>query len=196
MTQAPSSLQDLRRRRDVKAQAEPAWRCWGLCAHVCTRETLREAYRLAKDNDGAPGRDGVTFAAIEGAGVETCLAQRRGALVQGTYRPTRSRRKALPQGHGTGVRVLAIPAMRARVGQGALQRIWAPIVAADFQAGSYGYRPKRSAQDAVARVAAAIVHSKTRVLAMDLQAYVDPIRPHRLLAHVAPRVDDPDVMHV
>ena len=196
MTTAPIRLQDLRRRIYVKAKAEPFWRFWGLFAHVCKRETLWEAYRLAKDNDGAPGSDGVTFEAIEAAGVEPFLEQRRNELVHGTYRPTRYRRKAIPKGNGTGVRVLSIPAIRDRVVQGALKLILEPIFEADFQEGSYGYRPKRSAPDAVARVAEAIVHYKTRVLDIDLPAYCDNIRHHRLLAQVAQRVNDPDVLHV
>src|SRR3981189_1495249 len=77
MTKAPSSLQDLRRRLYVKAKAEPSWRFWGLYVHVCKRETLQEAYLLAKANDGAPGIDGVTFAAVEAEGVETFLDQLR-----------------------------------------------------------------------------------------------------------------------
>ena len=77
MTKAPGSLQDLRRRLCVKAKAELSWRFWGLYGHVCKHETLREAYRLAKENNGAPGVDGVTFAAIEAAGVEPFLEKLR-----------------------------------------------------------------------------------------------------------------------
>jgi hypothetical protein len=65
MTKTPINLQDLRRRLYVKAKTEPTWRFWGLYVHVCKRETLQEAYRLARANDGAPGIDGVTFAAVE-----------------------------------------------------------------------------------------------------------------------------------
>ena len=68
MTKAPINLQDLRRRLYVKAKAEPTWRFWGLYVHVCKRETLREAYLLAKANDGAPGNDGVTFAGSRRSG--------------------------------------------------------------------------------------------------------------------------------
>jgi RNA-directed DNA polymerase len=196
MRKASISLQDLRRRIYAKAKAEPSWRFWGLFVHVCKRETLRAAYHLAKENDGAPGSDGVTFEAIEAAGVESFLDQIRDELVHGTYRPTRYRRKAIPKGSGTGVRVLSIPAIRDRVVQGALKLILEPIFEADFQEGSYGYRPKRSAHDAVERVAEAIVHYKTRVLDIDLKAYFDNIRHHRLLAHVAQRVNDPHVMRI
>jgi RNA-directed DNA polymerase len=76
MTKAPITLQDLRRRLYVKAKAEASWRFWGLYGHVCKRETLREAYRLAKANHGAPGIDGVTFEAVEPEGVEAFLDQR------------------------------------------------------------------------------------------------------------------------
>src|SRR6267143_5124027 len=82
MTKTPISLQDLRRRLYVKAKAEPSWRFWGLYVHVCKRETLQEAYLLAKANDGAPGIDGVTFAAVEAGGVETFLDQLRKELVE------------------------------------------------------------------------------------------------------------------
>jgi RNA-directed DNA polymerase len=65
MTKASIDLQDLRRRLYVKAKAEPSWRFWGLYVHVCKMETLRAAYAMAKQNDGAPGIDGVTFEAIK-----------------------------------------------------------------------------------------------------------------------------------
>ena len=71
MTKASIDLQDLRRRLYVKAKAETSWRFWGLYVHVCKMETLRKAYALAKNNDGAPGVDGVTFAVIEAQGVQT-----------------------------------------------------------------------------------------------------------------------------
>ena len=75
MIKAPISLQDLRRSLYVKAKAEPTWRFWGLYVHVCKMETLQEAYWMAKSNDGAPGIDGVTFAAIEESGRESFLKE-------------------------------------------------------------------------------------------------------------------------
>lgn len=70
---ASITVQDLRRRLYVKAKSDPTWRFWGLYVHVCKPETLREAYAVAKTNDGAPGSDGVTFEAIEAMGVESFL---------------------------------------------------------------------------------------------------------------------------
>lgn len=196
MIKTPMSLQDLRRRIYAKAKAEPSWRFWGLYVHVCKLDTLREAYRLAKDNNGAPGSDGVTFEAIEADGVETFLQQLQDALVTRTYHPMRLRHKAIPKEGGKGTRLLSIPTIRDRVVQGALKLILEPIFEADFQPGSYGYRPKRSAHDAVLRVAEAIVKYKTRVIDVDLKAYFDNIRHHLLLAKVAQRVNDPEVLHV
>ena len=75
MIKASIDLQELRRRIYAKAKADTSWRFWGLYVHVCKMETLREAYVLAKANNGAPGSDGVTFAAIEAQGVEAFLEQ-------------------------------------------------------------------------------------------------------------------------
>ena len=174
MIKASIDLQDLRRRIYVKAKAEPSWRFWGLYVHVCKTETLREAYEMAKKNDGAPGVDGVTFEAIEAQGADALLEQIRDELIGRTYKPLPARRQAIPKDGGK-VRVLSIPAIRDRVAQGALKLILEPIFEADFQPGSFGYRPKRTAHDAVQRVAEAIVQQKTRVLDFDLRSYLDAV---------------------
>jgi RNA-directed DNA polymerase len=196
MTKAPISLQDLRRSLYVKAKAEPSWRFWGLYVHVCKMETLREAYRMARSNRGAPGIDGVTFEAIEESGAESFLGQIREELVTNTYRPMRARKKEIPKDGGKKVRVLSIPAIRDRVVQGALKLILEPIFEADFQPGSYGYRPKRTAHEAVARVAQGIVEEKTRIIDLDLSAYFDNVQHSLLLEKVAKRVRDDAVMHL
>jgi RNA-directed DNA polymerase len=195
MTKASSDLQDLRRRIYVKAKAEPSWRFWGLYVHVCKMDTLRAAYEMAKQNDGAPGVDGVTFEAIEAQGEEDLLEQLRDELTGHTYTPLPARRQEIPKDGGK-VRVLSIPAIRDRVVQGALKLILEPVFEADFQPGSFGYRPKQTAHDAIKRVAEAIVQRKTRVLDFDLRAYFDNVRHDRLLEKVAKRVADADVMHL
>lgn len=196
MIKTPISLQDLRRSLYVKAKAEPTWRFWGLYVHVCKMETLREAYQMAKKNDGAPGIDGVTFATMEESGVEGFLTQIRDELVTHTYRPMRARKKEIPKDGGKKVRVLSIPAIRDRVVQGALKLILEPIFEADFQPGSYGYRPKRTAPQAVNRVAQAIVEEKTQIIDIDLRAYFDNVQHCLLLEKVARRVQDDEVMHL
>jgi RNA-directed DNA polymerase len=133
-------------------------------------ETLEEAYKMAKKNNGAPGIDGVTFEAIEESGAESFLKQIQDELVHQTYRPVRVRKKEIPKDGGSKVRVLSIPAIRDRVVQGALKLILEPIFEADFQPGSYGYRPKRTAHAAVNRVAQAIVEEKTKIIDLDLRA--------------------------
>ena len=195
MTKAPISLQDLRRSLYVKAKAEPLWRFWGLYVHICKMETLWAAYQMARSNDGAPGLDGVTFEAIEESGAESFLTQIREELVTNTYRPMLARKKEIPKDGGK-VRVLSIPAIRDRVVQGALKLILEPIFEADFQTGSYGYRPKRTAHEAVARVARAIVEEKTRIIDLDLKAYFDNVQHYLLLEKVARRVQDEAVMHL
>src|SRR5207237_8224806 len=131
----------------------------------------------------------------EESGVDSFLKQRRDELVSGTYRPMRARKKEIPKGGGK-VRVLSIPTIRDRVVQGALKLILEPIFEADFQPGSYGYRPKRTAQQAVTRVAKAIVESKTRIIDLDLRAYFDNVRQDLLLAKVARRIQDAAVMRL
>ncbi|MDQ5873455.1 MAG: group II intron reverse transcriptase/maturase [Acidobacteriota bacterium] len=195
MTKAPITLQDLQRRIYTKAKADPSWRFWGLYVHICKRETLHAAYALSKANDGAPGSDGVTFEAIEATGVDGFLEQLRDELATFRYRPMRPRRQEIPKDGGK-VRVLSIPAIRDRVVQGAMKLILEPIFEADFQPGSFGYRPKRTAHAAVQRVAKAIVQGKTRVIDLDLRAYFDNVRHDVLLTKVAARVNDEDVLHL
>ena len=80
--------------------------------------------------------------------------------------------------------------------QGAIKLILEPIFEADFQSGSYGYRPKRTAHQAVNRVAQAIVEGKTQIIDLDLRAYFDNVQHYLLLEKVARRVQDDAVMHL
>jgi len=196
MTNTPISLQDLRRSLYVKAKAESTWRFWGLYVHVCKTETLQEAYLMAKSNDGAPGIDGVTFASIEGSGRESFLKQIQDELVDKTYQPMRVRKKEIPKDGGSKVRVLSIPTIRDRVVQGALKLILEPIFEADFESGSYGYRPNKAAHEAVLRVDQAIMEGETHIIDLDLRAYFDNVQHYLLLEKVARRVQDPMVMRL
>lgn len=192
---ASISLQDLRRRLGDKAKADKPWRFWGLYVHVAKLEMLSAAYDLAKQKDGAPGIDGVTFEAIEAAGREAFLAELRAELVTRTYRPQGNRRVEIPKDGGQ-VRVLGIPAIRDRVVQGALKLILEPIFEVDFHDGSYGYRPGRKAHDAVERVRKAINEGLTQVIDVDVASFFDTVRHEVLLGKVARRVQDGEILHL
>lgn len=188
-------LQDLRQRIYTKAKTEPTWRFWGLYVHICKMETLQAAYEVAKENDEAPGIDGVTFEAIERMGKSKFLMQIREELVGRKYKPLRNRIKEIPKGNGK-VRLLGIPTIRDRIVQGAMKLILEPIFEADFHDNSYGFRPRKKPQDAVHRVSHAIVTGKTNVIDIDLKSYFDNIRHDIVFEKVASRVNDRDVLHL
>lgn len=195
MTKASISLQELRRKIYTKAKTDKHGRFWGLYCHICKKEVLREAYRMAKANDGAPGIDGKDFEDIEREGLEEFLEGIRQELLEQTYQPLPNRRVEIPKGNGK-TRTLGIPTVKDRVVQGALKLILEPIFEADFKDCSYGYRPKRHAHQAISQVTKGILYGLTRVVDVDLSGYFDNIRHHKLLEKVARRVQDDDIMHL
>ena len=193
MTKTSIGVQELRTRIGVKAKAEPQHRFWGLYTHVWKLDVLREAYRLAKGNDGAPGVDGVTFAQVEAEGVEKLLEAISAELREKNYCPLPSRHVDIPKAGGK-VRGLKIPAIRDRVVQGAVRLILEPIFEEDFQPGSYGYRPGRSAHDALERVQGGLWKKLHQVIDIDLQSFFDTVRHDLLLSKIARRVNDDDLL--
>jgi retron-type reverse transcriptase len=174
MTKAPISLQDLRRRIYRKAKSEKTHRFWGLFVHIARTETLLEAYRQAKRNGGAPGIDGQTFADIEAEGLAAFLAGLQDDLQTGSYQPQRNRRGEIPKDKGK-VRVLQIPCIRDRVVQGALKLILEAVFEADFCPNSYGFRPQRSPDRALAEVRRSVLRRMSTVIDVDLTRYLDPV---------------------
>jgi RNA-directed DNA polymerase len=148
----PEKIRSLQRKLYRKAKAEPAFRFYVLYDKICREDILRHAYALARDNAGAAGVDGMTFAQIEAAGVEAWLAGLREELVSKTYRPDPVRRVMIPKPNGGGERALGIPTIRDRVIQTAAKLVLEPIFEADFEDNAYGYRPARGAVDAVKEV--------------------------------------------
>jgi RNA-directed DNA polymerase len=195
MRKAPIGLQELRRRIYHKATSEPTHRFWGLFVHVTKLETLHEAYRVAKRNGGAPGIDGQTFEAIEQEGRWRFLAELQRELCSGSYQPQANRRVDIPKGHGR-FRTLQIPCIRDRVVQGALKLILEAIFEADFCDNSYGYRPGRSPQQALAHVRRSVLRRMFTVIDVDVSSYFDTIRHSVLLDQIATRVQDPQVLHL
>ncbi len=195
MIKTSITLQELRRKIYLKAKADRTHRFWGLYLHVCKESTLTESYQLAKRNNGAPGIDGMTFDDIEKGGVEIFLRDIQEQLVKGTYQPVRNRIKEIPKANGK-TRKLGIATIRDRVVQGAVKLIMEPVFESDFQEGSYGYRPKRTAHQAIERVAEAVVKEKTRVIDLDLRSYFDTVKHHILLAKIAERIADEKILRL
>ena len=192
-TGAIKQVQDLRRKIYVAAKSDKLKRFWGMYRHIFKEEVLYTAYRMAKQNNGAPGIDGVTFKDIERAGMAQFISELQQELINGTYRPSRNRKQAIPKANGK-MRILGIPTIKDRVVQGALKLILEPIFEADFADNSYGYRPGKSQHDVVVRVAKAGIKRLTTVIDIDLSAYFDSIRHHILLQKVSRRINDPKIM--
>jgi RNA-directed DNA polymerase len=189
----PEKIRSLQRKLYCKAKAEPAFRFYVLYDKICREDILRHAYGLARDNAGAPGVDGVSFAEIEAQSLEAWLAGLREELVSKTYRPDPVRRVMIPKPDG-GERPLGIPTIRDRVVQTAAKLVLEPIFEADFEDTAYGYRPRRGAVDAVKDVHRQLCRGYTDVVDADLSKYFDNI-PHRdLMQCVARRIVDRHVL--
>ncbi len=193
MTKPTISLQELRAKIGQRAKSAPAHRFWGLHVHIKKLETLEAAYLEAKRNGGAPGSDAETFEMIEAQGRGEFLAKLAEELRTDGYHPRPYRRREIPK-EGGKVRVISIPAIRDRVVQGALRLIVEPIFEADFSDSSYGARPGRSAHEASEKVRMGLRQGRHRVVDVDLSRYFDTIRHDRILAKVAGRVVDSDVL--
>jgi RNA-directed DNA polymerase len=187
--QTPLKIRELQRKLYVKAKQEPDFRFYLLYDKVCREDVLRHAYALCRANGGAPGVDGASFADIEAAGLAEWLERLGKDLREKTYKPDAVRRVLIPK-PGGGERPLGIPTIRDRVAQTAAVLILEPIFEADFVDSAYGYRPKRSAQQAVEAVHRELCKGATDVVDADLSKYFDTIPHHELMQSVARRVVD------
>jgi RNA-directed DNA polymerase len=194
--QTPSKIRELQKKLYVKAKQEPDYRFYALYDKIQREDILAHAYQRVKANGGGPGVDGQSFWGIEqGVGLGEWLTGIRKELREKTYQPAPVRRKMI-QKIGGGERPLGIPTIRDRVVQAAAKLVLEPIFEADLESCAYGYRPKRSALDAVKRVHEVLIDGKTDVVDADLSKYFDTI-PHReLLQCVARRIVDRDVLHL
>lgn len=190
----PDKIRTLQRTLYLKAKQEPAYRFYALYDKVCRADFLSHAYDLVAANKGAPGCDGVTFEAIEdGCGKAALVDELRKELVSRTYRASPVRRVWIPKSNGA-KRPLGIPTIRDRVVQMAVKLVIEPIFEADFCDTSHGFRPKRSAHDAIDAIADALVTGHVKVIDADLSKYFDTIPHAKLMAVVAERVVDGAVL--
>ena len=191
----PGKIRELQIKLYRKAKNEPGYRFYMLYDKIYREDILAHAYAVARANKGAPGVDGQTFERIESAGLEKWLAGIRKELRDKTYRPQPVRRVMIPK-PGGGERPLGIPTIRDRVVQTAAKIVLEPIFEADLEPSAYGYRPKRSAQDAIRKVHKLICEGYTDVVDADLSKYFDTIPHCELLQCVARRIVDRDVLRL
>lgn len=186
----PDKIRRLQKKLYIKAKEEPEFRFYQLYDKVYRKDILEHAYRLVRMNQGAPGVDGVTFKDIEMGGLGKWLEGLGKGLREKTYRPQPVRRVMIPKPGGGGERPLGVPTIRDRVVQTAAKLVLEPIFEADFEDSSYGYRPNRSAQDAVREVHRTLCEGYTEVVDADLTKYFDTIPHHELMQSVARRIVD------
>ena len=193
--QTPLKIRTLQRKLYSKAKAEPTYRFYLLYDKIYREDILAHAYHQVKTNYGAPGVDGQTYEMIEAGDLEKWLEGIRKELRDKTYKPQPVRRVMIDK-PGGGQRPLGIPTIRDRTVQTAAKLVLEPIFEADLEPEAYGYRPKRSAHDAIKKVHELLCEGYTDVVDADLSKYFDKI-PHReLLRSIARRVVDRDVLHL
>jgi RNA-directed DNA polymerase len=191
----PSKIRELQIKLYRKAKNEPGYRFYMLYDKIYREDILAHAYALGRANQGAPGVDGQTFEQIESTGREKWLSGIRQELRNKTYLPQPVRRVMIPK-PGGGERPLGIPTIRDRVVQTAAKIVLEPIFEADLEPSAYGYRPKRSAQDAIRKVHKLVCQGYTDVVDADLSKYFDTIPHCELLQCVARRIVDREVLRL
>jgi RNA-directed DNA polymerase len=194
--QTPEKLRKLQETLYAKAKQEPGYRFYLLYDKLYRPDVVQHAWALCRENKGAPGVDGQTFADIESYGVERWLGELGEEVKAERYKPQPVRRVMIPKPGGTGERPLGIPTIRDRVVQQAAVLVLSPIFEADFDDSAYGYRPGRSAEQALHRVHQALDEGRTQVVDADLSKYFDTIPHAELLKSVARRVSDAKVLHL
>jgi group II intron reverse transcriptase/maturase len=191
----PSRLQDLQRQLYCKSKAEPSYRFYTLWDKVYRWDVLEEAWRRVKANKGAAGVDKETIAAIKEAGVEGFLSELQSTLKAKTYRPMPVRRTWIKKSNG-GERPLGIPTVRDRVTQTAVKLVLEPILEASFRDCSYGFRPKRNAQNAVREVVKYLNWGLVNVVDADIRDFFGQIPQDKLLRMIAQKITDGQILRV
>lgn len=196
MLTTPESIRTLQRKLYRKAKQEPACRFHALYDKVYRADILSHAYDLVRSNKGSAGIDGVSFEDIEAKeGAVAFVAGLAEALRSKRYKPDPVKRVMIPKSDGT-QRPLGIPTIRDRVAQMAVKLVIEPIFEADFCDTSYGFRPRRSAHDAIDDVANTLHQGYGQVIDADISKYFDTIPHAKLMTMVAERICDGSMLHL
>lgn len=190
---SPVKVRQLQRVLWAAAKQSSGRRFHALYDRVYRGDVLWEAWERVRANRGAAGVDRLTLVAVQDYGVDRMLRELRRDLRRGVYRPAPARRVEIPKPYG-GVRPLGIPTVRDRVAQAAAKIVLEPIFEADFMSCSYGFRPKRSATQAMERLRTGFIEGHTFVVEFDIANFFGEIDHERLLAEVGRRVSDRRVL--
>jgi RNA-directed DNA polymerase len=193
--ETPEKIRILQRKLYRKAKEEPNYRFYQLYDKIYREDILIYAYAQVKANDGSAGADGEDFEAIEAQGLAEWLRGIMQELRTKTYKPKPVNRVWIDK-PGGGQRPLGIPCIKDRVVQTAAKVVLEPIFEADLEPNAYGYRPKRSAKDAIQEVHKLLKTSHTDVVDADLSKYFDTIPHCELLKSVARRIVDRNMLHL
>jgi RNA-directed DNA polymerase len=190
---SPVKVRELQRTLWAAAKQSEGRRFHALYDRIYRGDVLVEAWERVRENRGAAGVDRITLAAVEDYGVDRMLRELRHDLRSGRYRPAPARRVEIPKPRG-GKRPLGIPTVRDRVAQAAAKIVLEPIFEADFLSCSYGFRPKRSATQAMERLRTGFIEGHTFVVEFDIANFFGEIDHDRLLELVGRRVSDRRVL--
>lgn len=188
-------LREFQRKLHEKAKAKPKFRFYSLYDKTYRMDVLEEAYRKAKANGGTCGVDGETFEDVDRKGINVYLAELQLEMKERRYVPKPVRRVYIPKLNGK-QRPLGIPTIRDRIVQTAFLLVLEPIFEADFAEMSYGFRPHKSAHDAVREMYKYLNWGCIEVYDVDLEKYFDTVDHSRLMKLIARRISDGQVLHV
>jgi RNA-directed DNA polymerase len=195
---ANTAEQDKVRELQVKlylaAKRAPGRRFHALWDRIHRRDVLERAWQQVRANRGSAGVDRITITKIEESGVDVFLSGLEVELREGRYRPVPVRRVQIPKPGRSETRPLGIPAVKDRVVQTAAKLVIEPIFEADFRGCSFGFRPKRSAHDAMEIIRREVMRGRRWVIDADIRGFFDALDREILMRLVCERISDRRVL--